>query len=262
MPRIVVPPLTRLAIVAASIVSGGWMKAVVREIASAVIGLTGIVLMGIGFNQILDIGSCASGGPYEITRPCPEGSDVLFWLAAAGSIMWIVGIVVSKEGFIAPGAGQFLWTAGFAGGGAAMLVKVLNQPEMPPDARLGASIVAALFIPMGLVVGVIGVVQLVRQRRGGGRPPRREKAKPKVVGNDPASRTKALNDLRSTGALTRQQFNELRADTAGVEPKAVDRIALIQKLADKWVSGALTKGEFEARKRTVIFGEQTDSPRQ
>jgi hypothetical protein len=242
------------------------MKAVVREIASAVIGLTGIVLMGLGFNQILDIGSCASGGPYEITRPCPEGSDILFWLAAAGSIMWILGISMSKQGFLAPGAGQFLWTAGFAGGGVAMLVKVLNQPEMPPDAKLGASIVAALFIPMGLVVGVIGVVQLVRQRRGGGSASRRTKAKPKVAASDPWSRLKALNDLRGARALTRAEFDTLKADLAAAEaagsPASVsDRIALIQKLADKLSSGALTKGEFEARKREVILGEQADSPK-
>ncbi len=48
------------------------MKTVAREIASLVIGLIGIVLLGIGFNHVLDIGSCASGGPYAIARPCPE----------------------------------------------------------------------------------------------------------------------------------------------------------------------------------------------
>ena len=59
------------------------MKTVVREIASLVIGLIGIVLAGVGMNQVLDIGSCASGGPYVIARPCPEGSDALFWLMFA-----------------------------------------------------------------------------------------------------------------------------------------------------------------------------------
>ncbi len=139
--------------------------------------------------------------------------------------MWILGIIVSKQGLFAPGAGQVLWTAGFAGGGAALLVKVLTQPSMPPDARLGASIVAAVFIPMGLVVGVIGVVQLVRRRGGAARVTRttgsddpRRRGGPAGAVRDPRSRLKALNDLRSTGALTREEFDALKADLAGSEP--------------------------------------------
>lgn len=253
------------------------MKTVAREIASLVIGLIGIGLLGIGLNHMLDIGSCASGGSYAIARPCPEGMAVWFWLPMAGAIMWILGIILSRRPFSEPGAGQVLWTAGFAGGGAALLVKVLTQPSMPPDARLGASIVAAVFIPMGLVVGVVGVVQLVRQRGGGGSGSRRTKGgartgDPQRRGGstgalpDPWLRLKALNDLRSTGALTREEFDALKADLAGSEPDsprkpAIDRVALIRQLADQRASGALSTEEFEARKRSVMLGERVDSPK-
>ncbi|MEV4481481.1 SHOCT domain-containing protein [Micromonospora coxensis] len=244
------------------------MKIAARETASLVIGLIGIVLLGIGLNRVLDIGSCASGGSYAIARPCPEGTTLSFWLAMAGALMWILGIIVSKQNFSAPGAGQVLWTAGFAGGGAAMLVKVLTQPSMPPDARLGASIVAGIFIPMGLVVGIVGVVQLVRQRRtnNGARTgdPRRRGAPTGAV-RDPWSRFKALNDLRSTGALTREEFDVLKVDLAGSGPDgrrkpAADRVALIRQLADQRASGALSTAEFEAGKRSVLRGERVDSP--
>ncbi|MEV4490010.1 SHOCT domain-containing protein [Micromonospora coxensis] len=243
------------------------MKIAAREIASLVIGLIGIVLLGIGLNHVLDIGSCASGGSYAIARPCPEGTTLSFWLAMAGALMWILGIIVSKQNFSAPGAGQVLWTAGFAGGGAAMLVKVLTQPSMPPDARLGASIVAGIFIPMGLVVGVVEVVQLVRQRRakGGGRTgDARRRGAPTGAARDPWSRFKALNDLRSTGALTREEFDALKVDLAGSGPDgrrkpAVDRVALIRQLADQRASGALSAAEFEAGKRSVLRGERVDS---
>ncbi|MGB2571751.1 SHOCT domain-containing protein [Micromonospora citrea] len=244
------------------------MKIAAREIASLVIGVTGIVLLGIGLNRVLDIGSCASGGSYAIARPCPEGTGAWFWLAMAGALMWILGIIVSRQNFSAPGAGQVLWTAGFAGGGTAMLVKVLTQPSMPPDARLGASIVAAIFIPMGLVVGIVGIVQLVRQRRtkDGTRPggPRRRGA-PTGAARDPWSRFKALNDLRSTGALTREEFDALKVDLARSEPNgrrepAVDRVARIRQLADQRASGALSTAEFEAGKRSVLRGGRVDSP--
>lgn len=250
------------------------MKTVAREIASLVIGLIGIVLLGIGLNHILDIGSCASGGSYAIARPCPEGSTVWFWLSLTGAIMWILGIIVSARAFFAPGAGQVLWTAGFAGGGAALLAKVLIQPSMPPDARLGASIVAAVFIPMGLVVGVIGLVQLVRRGGGGSRSRRtkggartgdpRRRGGPAGDVRTPWSRLKALNDLRSTGALTREEFDALKADLAGFEdgPRepAIDRVALIRQMANQRASGALSTAEFEARKRSVMLGQRAGSP--
>lgn len=248
------------------------MKNVVREIASLVMGLTGIVLLGIGMNRVLDIGSCASGGPYVIARPCPEGMTGIFWMTFAGALMWIVGIIVSKQNFMAPGAGQFLWTAGFAGGGIALLVKVLTQPSMPPDARLGASIVAATFIPMGLVVGVVGLVQLVRRRRGAGRSgsrgtkggartgdPRRD-GDETGVGRDAWARLKALNDLRSTGVLTRAEFDVLKADLAGsdnLRKPATDRVVLIRQLADRRASGAMSTEEFEARKRRIVLAAQS-----
>lgn len=248
------------------------MKTVAREITSLVIGLTGIVLLGVGLNQVLDIGSCASGGPYVIARPCPEGTTGIFWMTMAGAIMWIVGIIVSRHAFLAPGAGQFLWTAGFAGGGIALLVKVLTQPSMPPDARLGASIVAATFIPMGLVVGVVGLVQLVRRRRGpGGGGSRGRTGGARTggphrdgdqagVGRDSWARLKALNDLRSTGALTRAEFDVLKADLAGPDnPRkpATDRVVLIRQLAEKRASGAMSTEEFEARKRRIVLGAQS-----
>jgi hypothetical protein len=286
------------------------MKSVVREIASLVIGLTGVVLLGIGLNHVLDIGTCASGGPYAITRPCPEGATGLFWMSFAGAIMWMSGIILSRHTIVAPGAGQLLWTAGFAGGGAALLIKVFTQPSMPPDARLGASIVAAVFLPMGLVMGVVGLVQLIRQRRRGSEAPwmkdgaRRRPtagstttsstgssgraATPRGSGarwrkdlaragrlrrrgvstdaaEDSGSRLKALNRLRSTGALTRAEFDALKVDLAGSGPDgpqkpASDRVALIRQLADQRASGALSTADFEARKRSVLLDNRSDSP--
>jgi hypothetical protein len=250
------------------------MKAVVREVVSLVVGLIGIVFLGIGLDHVLDIGSCASGGSYATAPPCPEGTGNWFWLLMAGALMWVLGMMVSKGFFYLPGAGQFLWTAGFAGGGTAMLIKALTQPSMPPDAKLGASITAAVFIPMGLIVGIIGIVQLVRQRRVGSNGswrtktggPRRRGGRVDAV-STPWSRLKALNDLRSTGALTRAEFDALKADLADLadsEPDRrrkppIDRVALIRQLADQRASGALSAEEFETGKRSVLLGKRVDS---
>ncbi|WP_433040346.1 hypothetical protein [Dactylosporangium sp. CS-033363] len=223
------------------------MNIVVREIVCVVVGLTGIVLLALGIDHVLDIGSCASGGPYVSARPCPEGTDGWFWTMIAGAAGWVGGMIASRRAFFAPGAGQLLWTAGFAGGGAALLVKVLTEPSMPEDAKLGASIMAGVFLPMGLAVGIVGIVQLVRGRPG--RPVKKTKTPAPVPHDDAWTRMKALNDLRSTGALTRAEFTALR------DAPADGRVDRIRELHEQRERGGLSTSAFEAGKRRVLLGE-------
>ncbi|MFI5907681.1 hypothetical protein [Dactylosporangium sp. NPDC051541] len=159
-----------------------------REVAGLVVGVAGIGLAGVGLHGVLDIGGCVSGGSYEVARACPVGADSLFWMAFGGVILWVAGMLVSARAFFVPGVGQLLWVLGFAGGGVALLVMVHQEEEMPPDARLGAVIVAWTFLPMGLAVGVVGVAQLVRRRLGGG------------GGGDRWSRGPVASDGRSVAA--------------------------------------------------------------
>jgi hypothetical protein len=78
----------------------------------------------------------------------------------------------------------------------------------------------------------------------------------------PKSRLKDLNDLRSTGALTRAEFDALKADLADSAPdrRRIDRVALIRQLAGQRASGALSAEEFETGKRSVMLGERVDPP--
>ena len=137
----------------------------VREIATLVIGLIGIVLAGLGTNHILDVGTCASGGPYVIAQPCPEGSTAWFWLTLAGVLLWILSLFTGARGLFEPGAGLVMWMTGFVGGGTALLIKALTEPSTSSDSGLGAFIVAAVFIPIGLGGGLIAL--LIHLRLGG-----------------------------------------------------------------------------------------------
>lgn len=228
------------------------MNTVVREGASLVVGLTGTALLAVGLNQIIDIGSCVSGGPYVVANPCPEGSDTLFWLTFTGAILWIAGMFISMRIF-EPGAGQVLWVVGFAGGGTAMLIKAFTQPSLPPDAKLGATITGVIFLPMGLILGIVGIVQLVRRRRAPAPPKKRATGGTQRA--DPWTRLKALNDLRSTGALTRAEYDVLKADLDS-PPADDDRFTLIRQLAAKRNAGALSTEQFEAAKGRLIRGER------
>lgn len=228
------------------------MRLTVRAAASLLLGFTGVVAAGAGLNRLLDVGTCASGGPSVIARQCPEDTTLWSLLLPVGFVIWMVGLFLSEEGLVKPGTGQIVWTTGFTGGGVALLIKVLTSP-IEPGAKFGLYAVAAVFIPMGLAFGIAGIVQLVRARRGDPRDPRNRPggrprtARPNADAGD--AHTKRLHRLRSMGALTREEFDRLRHDPAG------DRLALIQQLADLKSSGLLTAEEFEAKKLETLRGE-------
>jgi hypothetical protein len=217
------------------------MRGSVRDALSVVVGLVGLVMLGIGLDRMLNTGSCASGGPYVSARPCPD--DTVWWtvLLAGGMIIWMAGLVLSRQGLVQPGTGQLLWTAGFAGLGATALIKAGVQDSMPADARLGAYIVGALCIPMGLAVGIAGLVQLRRERR------RARKAERPRAPDTPERR---LQRLRSTGVLTRAEFERLRATIA--DPGTAERLAILQQLAEDNAAGRLAEAEYADRKRATL----------
>ncbi len=228
------------------------MRMTIRAAASLVLGFAGIIVLGLGVNRLIDAGSCSSGGPSTIARQCPQFTTPWSLLLPIGFVVAMAGLVLSRGGLVRPGTGQIIWTAGFAGGGTAMLVKTLTA-DLHPSATAGLSVVAVLLILMGLAVGVAGVVQLVRARRGDPRAPRRPK--PAATPIDPAAaRMKQLHKLRSSGALTRAEFQRLRQDPAG------DRLARIQRLADLKSSGALTTSQFEAEKQAALRGSSSLNP--
>jgi hypothetical protein len=234
------------------------MKVTVRETLSLVLGLGGIALLGIGMSNVLDVGTCGSGGPYVIARACPKGSGVWGVLLIVGFFVWFAGLFVSKEGLVKPGAGQIIWTAGFAGGGVALLVKAFTQSSLGQDSKLGIYIMASIFIPLGLGLWVPTAVRFLRRRTGPGEQKtdseaRGHAARPvhqRGIAVDREAWMKQLNRLRSSGALTRAEFDQLKGDQAGA-----DRLALIQQLAELRASGILTMQEFEAKKQAVMLGD-------
>ena len=130
------------------------------------VGLAGIAVLALGMSHALDTGTCGSGGPYVIDRPCPHESALWGVMLMAGLPIWMAGMFISKHGLVEPGGGQIVWTLGFAGGGIALLVKVLLEPSLSSGAKLGALIMAGIFIPLGLAVAVVGVIGLRRRGRG------------------------------------------------------------------------------------------------
>jgi hypothetical protein len=220
-----------------------------RSVASLALGLAGIVIAGVGLNGLLETGSCSSGGRYATLPDCPDGIEMWMVLLPIGLVVWMAGLILSPAGLVEPGTGQVLWTALFAGGGVALLFKILTQPSLPADAKLGAGIVAALFIPMGLTVGVIGIVQHRRQLRAEASRQTHRARRP-TIPDTPAGRMQHLHRLRSMDALTRPEFDRLRADDALLAAL----LPALRDLSDQRASGALTDAEFHTRKHALLGG--------
>ena len=122
--------------------------------------LAGYALFAVGLVKLIHIGTCASGGPYQIARECPSGTGS--WAAAlpVGIITGLIGIAVfAFRGD--PPSGQrksaSLFGLGTAAFGLFFLVTGLVAlyaeygPGHTDGPHLGGTIVAVVFIPMGLI---------------------------------------------------------------------------------------------------------------
>ena len=81
------------------------------------------VVVGYGINQMLGIGTCASGGPYVSARQCPEGTEAVIFALMGGIVLLFVaaGIYLTR-GSNPPGGARppnnggivfWLWTGLF-----------------------------------------------------------------------------------------------------------------------------------------------------
>jgi hypothetical protein len=186
------------------------------------------VLVGYGIYQMLQIGTCASGGPYVSARQCPDGTEGIF-LALAGGI---VGLFIAAGIYLTrgtpPGASSppgnggivvWFWTGLFWSLAAGSFLAVWGPDSEPgPGADVGGLIVGF----MGLIMGAGGLISLRVGRRRRRTPwvfspavigAATAAAKAMNVTGDQApgaGRIDVLDQLRQTGALTDAEFETLK----------------------------------------------------
>lgn len=136
--------------------SGGryWLCVVVAFAACT----GGLMLGAYAIHELVQIGTCASGGPYVSRRPCPPGTEykILAIFGALG-LLFLGRIVWAFRGRGDDGFGSFrfgsaLWVVGWLTLDATLLVAAFG-PAAPSDAsgwQLAAIINAAVGIPIGL----------------------------------------------------------------------------------------------------------------
>jgi len=120
-----------------------------------------ITAISYGVFQMLQIGTCASGGPYEIARECPEGTEAVALAIPIGIFVMLGGAGLYAIRGAPPGSEKrgdpalsmlILWSGLFLGIGFACFWGVWGPNANPgPGGELGGLIVGFLFIPMGAI---------------------------------------------------------------------------------------------------------------
>lgn len=180
------------------------------RLAFRVIGLAllvaGVALSCYAVYGLLEIGTCASGGPFQSARECPAGTGAKAGLLSLGIPLAIIGMVLSLS-FLAG------WSALFLGLGGTMGFAALNGTVDGPG-RGGIVTVAIVFVVMGIIPLPLLFGMRGLRRRGSGIAAtwtpmasfasalRQHPQQQQTL----ADKIEALHDLHEKGALTEIEF--------------------------------------------------------
>jgi hypothetical protein len=124
--------------------------------------------------QMLQVGTCASGGPYVSARECPSGIEIYFAGLFGGIIFGLIGTGIwggrgPFPGTVDPstlgagamrvgGTGLLAWGVFFTVTGLVALYGAFGVDDPGPGAKSGGAIVGVLFVLMGVpaLIGVVG----------------------------------------------------------------------------------------------------------
>jgi Short C-terminal domain len=192
-----------------------------------------------GLYHLTRTGTCASGGPYVSARPCPPGTGghVVSLIAGVFGVLIAGGIYAARGGDDDHrrgriGFGVMLWTLGFLmlAGGALLGA---YGPANTGGSKLGAIIVAGIFVPMALVP----LLWALFSGSDDEDPSPAPAIQPHAFGAPPAARYPSV--FVSTAARPAN----------GNGDESLDQL---EKLAKLHADGALTDAEFAAAKAKVL----------
>ena len=214
------------------------MRYWISVIAGFALATASLVAGAWGLYHLTRTGTCASGGPYVSARPCPAGTGgqilalvgAVFGVLIAGAIYALRG-GNRRQGRI--GFGIMLWTLGFVMLGGATLVSAFG-PASSGGSKLGAIIMAGIFIPMGLAP----LLWAAFSGSGDDDSPSGAPAiQPHAFGAPPAARYPAVF-VSAPGLQT--------------NGNGTDSLDQLEKLAKLHADGALTDAEFAAAKAKIL----------
>jgi hypothetical protein len=225
----------------------------------------GVVLFNVKLQEMLDIGTCASGNvPFEI-RPeyqCPEGIGTDIALMMGSIFGGLIGAAIfafrgdppwgERKSVGLFGWGTLAWGLFFAATGAALFLGQpygeITDPQTGetvgrPDSQLGSTITGVTFLVMGVPALLLGGWSVVKGLIGRDERPRASK---------PSSLSDAFTQMKqgipTLGDIPASRSGRARGGRKG-GGDAIGKIERLQKLRE---SGALTDAEFEREKAKIL----------
>ena len=230
------------------------MRYFLRTVLGLGLMVASFVAISYAVYQLLQIGTCASGGPYVPARQCPAGTERLGFAIPIAVLAMLIGAAIYAGRGTAPGSDRpprpgltivLIWCGIFFGIAFAAFWGVWGPDANPgPGGKTGGLIVGFLFVPMGIggalmfwrlgpssfggmqSMGIGGVGDVVKMTRAAGSGDLAKLAEmtgagtvvqPTGSGGDVTAELERLNTLRKEGAITDQEFEQLKR-------RALDRL--------------------------------------
>lgn len=225
------------------------MRYAIRTVAGLGLLVAGLTSISCAVYHMLQVGTCASGGPYEIARECPDGTVAVGLSIPISVLVMFAGLAIHYTRGAPPGPSRsddgisgiaILWTGLFFGIAFACFWGVWGPNANPgPGAETGGLIIGFTFIPLGL-----GGLYLFGSTARAAR-----QSAPEVLG--PSSPRGSLGDLMAT--MERQERSGAVSGAHGATVAGGgDRIAKLERLQRLREAGTIDDAEFERLKREVM----------
>jgi hypothetical protein len=242
----------------------------VKAFIGAALFIGSVIVFNVELQKLLDIGTCASGNtPYQISRPCPEGTGTKILLVMGSVFAGLIGCAIfafrgdppwgerkRSVGFF--GLGTLAWGIFFAGTGVALLLgKPYGQITDPQTgevvanagSQLGATITAVTFLIMGVPALLLGLWNSIRGMRGG----RDERPAASGLGDLTGGLAGSIKGMGSSfGGSSSSTASAGTTTRFSGKRGGGDAIAKIERLQKLRESGALTDAEFDKEKAKIL----------
>lgn len=212
------------------------MRYLLRTIAGLGLIVAGFTAVSYAVFELLQIGTCASGGPYVSARQCPPGTERIMLAIFPAVLLMLLGVWLYNGRGRAPGSDRdsrgggllIAWSGLFLGIAFACFWGVWGPDANPgPGGKTGGLIVGFIFVPMGLG-GLIPLIASIFDRSPPqstiplGRPVGtdgstvvRSAPRPISGGTDKVASLERLDKLRRDGAISEAEFDRLKAEILG-----------------------------------------------
>jgi hypothetical protein len=122
------------------------------------VALAGVAFVELGAYHLVQVGSCSSGGTYEIRVPCPHSTWLWLGSVALGIVVGFLGLALLATEFSDAASSRLLslvWSGAWVVTGIVSLVAVYT-PGAHAGAKTGGVIVCIVFVCLGVFFFLLG----------------------------------------------------------------------------------------------------------